>query len=99
MTAQLAGSAGCGVFKGVVKAKSKPRATLLTSSARPYAPLEGGGVCRPDAEATSGITARAVLIKTAVTWENLAKQFEKLWPEVSEPALKSRRLNRRARRS
>ena len=55
--------------------------------------------CRRDAEATLDITARAVLIKTAVTWENLAKQFEKLWPAVSESSPKSRPRNRRARRS
>jgi hypothetical protein len=40
--------------------------------------------CRRQADATFDITARAALIKTAVTWETLAKRFEKLWSAGSQ---------------
>jgi hypothetical protein len=35
---------------------------------------------RQRAEATVDITVRAELIRAAITWETLAKQFEKLFP-------------------
>jgi len=54
---------------------------------------------RQQAGATLDITARAALIKTAVTWEKLAKQFEKLVPAEGHRRLRGKRSGRRKRRS